>query len=80
MLDRLLSLADSLNMPTLIVWCEQDRIFHVRGAHELDARLADSRLAILEQCRHVPMLDMPVEVARTMQDFIRHHGGSDKDR
>ncbi len=68
----LLRLAAAIDIPTLIVWCKQDRIFHISGAYKLDASLPDSTLAIPESCGHVPMLDAPSRVVGIYRDFLSH--------
>lgn len=68
---KLLEIAPSLSMPTLIIWCQQDRIFHVSGAKILGQALPDSRVAILEECGHVPMLDKPKEVSEVYLSFLK---------
>lgn len=67
---NLLELADRIVPASLTMWCVEDRIFHISGAEELALRLTDSRLEILEDCGHVPMLDKPGEVARIYRDFL----------
>ena len=65
-----LDLAPSLHMPTLIIWCQADRIFHVSGATLLDQTLPASHLTTLEDCGHVPMLDRPDAVAERYRKFL----------
>jgi len=66
----LLELAPKLNLQTLIIWCEEDRIFHLSGANVLDKALPKSHLEILNNCGHVPMLDKPKEVAEAYLNFL----------
>ncbi len=65
-----LDLAPSLVMPSLILWCRSDRIFHVSGAGLLDQKLPNSTLAILDDCGHLPMLDQPDLVAKAYAKFL----------
>lgn len=65
-----LDLAPALTMPSLIIWCQPDRIFHVSGAGLLDQALPASTLRTPENCGHVPMLDQPHEVAATYRAFL----------
>nr|WP_298930268.1 alpha/beta hydrolase [uncultured Erythrobacter sp.] len=67
---NLLDIAPNLSMQTLIMWCQQDRIFHISGATELAARLPITRLEVLEDCGHVPMIDAPEKVAAIYRDFL----------
>jgi hypothetical protein len=65
-----LDLEPSLEMPTLIIWCQEDRIFHISGAALLDQNLPSSHLATLDNCGHVPMLDKPTAVASEYLKFL----------
>lgn len=65
-----LDLAPSLKMPTLVIWCNEDRIFHVSGAALLAQTLPASQLATLDNCGHVPMLDKPAAVASKYLNFL----------
>lgn len=67
---KLLNIAPSLNLDTLIIWCNKDRIFDVSGASLLDNALPNSRATILEDCGHVPMLDKPKEVSEAYLSFL----------
>ncbi len=64
-------LAPTLNIPSLILWCAPDRIFHVSGAALLEQVLPDSDRVILEDCGHVPMLDRPATVAEIYGSFLQ---------
>jgi pimeloyl-ACP methyl ester carboxylesterase len=66
----ILDIAPLLAMPTLIIWCRADRIFHISGAALLDQTLPASQMTRLENCGHVPMLDRPNAVASRYLDFL----------
>lgn len=68
--QKLQNLAHNFFAPSLIIWCQEDRIFHVSGAKKLHAMLPNSRLEILNNCGHVPMLDKPNEVANLYLQFL----------
>ncbi|WP_164084688.1 alpha/beta fold hydrolase [Alteromonas flava] len=68
---KLLEVAPKLLMPSLIIWCKEDKIFHVSGANALQNALPDSRKEIMHGCGHVPMLDKPEQVADLYVDFLR---------
>ncbi len=65
-----LELAPSLSMPSLILWCQEDRIFHVSGAEVLRQTLPNAQMTVLEGCGHVPMLDRPDAVAERYLEFL----------
>ncbi|MCG7638021.1 MULTISPECIES: alpha/beta hydrolase [unclassified Alteromonas] len=70
----LMKLAPQLEMPTLIIWCKEDRIFHVSGADVLDAKLPNSSRKILYECGHLPMLDKAELVAHLYLVFLHEIG------
>ena len=69
-LPTVLDLAPSLEMPTLIIWCQEDRVFHISSAALLDQNLPTSHLTKLDECGHVPMLDKPAAVASEHLEFL----------
>lgn len=69
-IPTLAEVAPDLAMPTLVIWCKGDRIFHVSGADELSSRLPNAHVEIMEDCGHLPMIDRPEEVAATYRTFL----------
>lgn len=70
---NLIEIAPSLTIKTLILWCNQDRIFHVSGAEVLHEALPNSMTQILNQCGHLPMLDSHIEVSDLYLSFLSSH-------
>ncbi|WP_338469244.1 alpha/beta hydrolase [Roseobacter fucihabitans] len=66
-----LELAPALAMPSLVIWCQPDRIFHVSGARVLGDALPASTRATPENCGHLPMLDQPTQVAEIYVHFLQ---------
>ncbi|MGH7821754.1 MAG: alpha/beta fold hydrolase, partial [Candidatus Binatia bacterium] len=60
-----------LQVPTLVVWGDQDRLLHVSGAAVLGSILPKSRVVVMKNVGHVPMLERPEESAR---EFLRFQG------
>lgn len=56
--------------PTLILWGEQDGIFDIAAARPLQARWPRSRLEILPETGHLPMLERPAETAAAYRRFL----------
>ncbi|WP_157187989.1 alpha/beta fold hydrolase [Alteromonas macleodii] len=67
---KLMTLVPELEMPTLIIWCKEDRIFHVSSAGVLDAKLPNSSRKLLYECGHLPMLDKAELVAHLYLVFL----------
>lgn len=57
-------------LPTLIVWGDQDRIIPVQHAHDAHAAIPGSRLEIFEGCGHFLHAEEPARFARLLKDFV----------
>ncbi|MFY9327140.1 MAG: alpha/beta hydrolase [Georgfuchsia sp.] len=57
-----------LNIPSLIVWGDQDQLVHPAGAEILHKLLPNSTVVIMPGIGHVPMMEAP---ARTAADYLR---------
>ncbi len=55
---------------TLIVWGEADRVLSVSSAQILRKGIEKSKVVILKDCGHMPMLEKPEETARYYLEFI----------
>ena len=60
-----------LQVPTLIVWGENDEMIPVRPAHKIQQSVPGSQLRILADCGHLPALEKPAEFVRCVLDFVR---------
>jgi pimeloyl-ACP methyl ester carboxylesterase len=58
-------------MPTLIVWGDQDRIIPVSHAYQAHEALPQSRLEILPGVGHFPHVEDPFRFVEIVVDFIR---------
>ncbi|MGB5209352.1 MAG: alpha/beta fold hydrolase [Gammaproteobacteria bacterium] len=63
-------LLTGLDLPTLIVWGEEDRVLDPSGAALLAAVLPASELQILPGIGHLPMLERPEETAERYLQFL----------
>lgn len=54
-----------LHVPLSVVWCEKDRVLDVSGA-EAFRYVPGSRIALLPDCGHMPMMEVPAELAAAM--------------
>ena len=64
------AIAPNLTQPSLVVWCKEDRIFHISGAEVLDRALPDNTLIVADKCGHLPMLDRAAETGSNLRDFL----------
>ncbi|MBB5014811.1 alpha/beta fold hydrolase [Rehaibacterium terrae] len=59
----------ALTMPTLLLWCRDDRVIDVSAADVFAAGLPHSQTVILEGCGHMPPMERPGEVADALRRF-----------
>lgn len=55
---------------TLILWGEHDQVFDVAGARALAQKYPNSRMSLMPNVGHLPMLDAPSQVARQYSAFL----------
>ena len=58
------------DVPTLIVWGDQDRIIPVQHAHDAHAAIPGSRLEVFEGCGHFVHAEEPARFARVLRQFV----------
>jgi pimeloyl-ACP methyl ester carboxylesterase len=68
MANDLLYLAADL--PTLLIWGEEDPLIPVRHGRDAHDRISGSRLEVFPKAGHYPHLDDPPHFVRTIVDFI----------
>jgi pimeloyl-ACP methyl ester carboxylesterase len=60
-----------LTQPTLLVWGREDRVVGLAGSRRILREVRHARLAVLERCGHLPMLERPQEFNRLLAEFLR---------
>ncbi len=63
------ALAD-VDVPVLVIWGAEDRVFHVSQAHALSRAVPDAQVEIVAQAGHVPHLERPDEVVTLIDAFV----------
>ena len=66
LVDRL----PSLEIPTLVVWGESDRIFPVSQAREAVASLQKGSLELIPDCGHLPPVERPDRFVAALKRFL----------
>ena len=61
----------SLSIPVLILWGEEDTWIPVRYAYEFKKYLPNSKLMILPKCGHLPQEEKPVESLEYIREFLK---------
>lgn len=62
--------AHQFAMPVLIVWGEKDRLIPQESAAEVAAKLPRVIMKVIPGCGHLPMIECPDEVVRTLEAFF----------
>lgn len=60
----------AISQPVLIMWGRQDRIIDVSCTELLDDRIERTRVAILDETGHVPMMERPGASSKIHADFL----------
>lgn len=62
--------AGQLNVPTLVIWGEKDRVLPMSHGRRLQRDLPNARLVILEGAGHLPHEEMPEKVNQLLDGFL----------
>ena len=67
---RLPSLLRRLQVPTLLIWGQQDAIVPINCAEVYQQNIRGSRLVIMERCGHAPQIEQPQEFVNIVSEFL----------
>ena len=59
-----------IEMPTMLVWGQSDRVVPMAAALSYHRRIPHSRLEIFERTGHVPQLERPLRFNRLLEEFL----------
>jgi pimeloyl-ACP methyl ester carboxylesterase len=59
----------TLKTPTLLIWCEHDRIVPMSFGKRLSRDLPNARIDLIEECGHIPQEEEPGETLAAIQNF-----------
>lgn len=60
----------AIRVPALIIWGRHDRLVHVHNALVFNELIPGSRMVIIEEAGHAPMLEVPQISADRLREFI----------
>ncbi|MCX7789229.1 MAG: alpha/beta hydrolase [Chloroflexaceae bacterium] len=60
----------AISAPTLLVAGDSDRLVRLAEVEQCQRLVADSRLVVLEDCGHLPMIEVPDLYHQTVRDFL----------
>ncbi|HML92491.1 alpha/beta hydrolase [Methyloceanibacter sp.] len=69
-LDEISKRYPTIKLPTLIAWCDNDRIVPLEIGLELRRNMPTSRIEIIEKCGHMPQEEQPEATLRLIQNFL----------
>jgi len=67
---ELLERYKTIELPTLILWCDHDRIVPLEVGLKLRRTLPNSTLRLVEDCGHMPQEEQPELTLELIKDFI----------
>ncbi len=67
----LLGMLGKIDVPTLIVWGDQDRIMPMECARMFSQAIPHAQLKMLDRCGHFAHLDRPEELAAMIREFAQ---------
>jgi pimeloyl-ACP methyl ester carboxylesterase len=68
--DELIKEYKSITIPVLILWGANDTILTLKIGIKLNKDLPNSKLKIIENCGHIPHIELPKETFQLMEEFF----------
>jgi len=69
--NELSSNAEKIDIPTLIVWGNKDKLIDVSSAYALHDIITNSQLKVYNRVGHAPMQEVPYRLAKDVLRFLR---------
>jgi pimeloyl-ACP methyl ester carboxylesterase len=60
----------TIQIPTLIIWGDQDQLINVSNAYLFNKDIKGSKLVVLKNVGHAPMEETPIKVAAAIRAFL----------
>jgi len=60
---------EKINVPTYVVWGDQDRVLHVSSVEQFFMHMPNVRVDVIPQIGHAPMLEVPAQTSAMLQEF-----------
>ncbi len=61
----------TIKLPTLIIWCEKDRIIPFSYGRRLAQDIKGARLYLIQKCGHLPQEEQPEDTLGAIQEFLK---------
>ena len=59
-----------INIPTLLVWGQQDQVTPAFVGEKFNELIENSRLILFDKCGHAPMMEHPLDFNRHLEEFL----------
>jgi pimeloyl-ACP methyl ester carboxylesterase len=59
-----------IDVPTLIIWGANDRVFPMEYAYAYQQLIPGSKAVIIPECGHIPQAEKPAVFVSELTDFI----------
>jgi pimeloyl-ACP methyl ester carboxylesterase len=59
----------AIDVPVLAIWCRKDPIVPLKAGRKLVAAIPRAKLAIMEECHHLPQHERPEDLIRLINKF-----------
>jgi pimeloyl-ACP methyl ester carboxylesterase len=69
-LDAIAARYSTIMQPTLIMWCDHDRIVPLDIGLKLRRAIPHSTLKLVQSCGHIPQEEQPQQTLEILQDFL----------
>ncbi len=77
--DVLLDDLPRLAMPTLVIWGANDLVIPVHHARTAGSRIPNVRVEVIEDCGHLPHLELPEQFVAVLRGFLDRRGDTERD-
>jgi abhydrolase domain-containing protein 6 len=67
--DGFTHIFEKINVPTYVVWGDQDRVLHVSSSEQFFNHMPNVQIDVLPQIGHAPMLEVPELTAKMFDEF-----------
>jgi len=75
-IDEITGMYPRIDVPTLIIWGQEDKIIPLGNGVRLHQAIRNSRLVVIERCGHDPPDERPAELTEAIQEFLTDRGQS----
>jgi pimeloyl-ACP methyl ester carboxylesterase len=72
-IDEIAERYNTIKLPTLILWCERDKVVPVRLGRRLQRAMPAAELTVFAECGHMPQEEKPNDTLGAIQAFLKHN-------